>query len=76
MGLLSFVFGCWHRDGAQPVRQKFSELSAQDAARLQHQRGVVAQAAKQRYDTVTLTNGLSAFGEVTDTNSDTKRMIP
>ena len=55
MGLLSFFFGCSKRDAAQPATPKFSELSREDATRLEQQRGVVAAAARQRYGTPALT---------------------
>jgi hypothetical protein len=48
MGIVTFVI-------AQPPYPKFTELSSQDAARLDQQRVVVAQAAKHRYGTVSLT---------------------
>ncbi len=54
MGLLSFILGCSKRDAAQPATQKFTELSREDATRLEQQRAVVAAAAKQRYGTATL----------------------
>jgi Domain of unknown function (DUF3806) len=55
MGLFSSLFGCSKRDAAQPARQKFTELSREDAARLKQQRGVVLAAAKLRYGTAALT---------------------
>jgi hypothetical protein len=51
MGLLSFLFGCSQK-AASP---KFTELSAEDSARLEQQRAVVATAARQRYSTPALT---------------------
>ncbi len=57
MGLLSFLFGCSKQDAApaQPAAPRFAELSREDTARLEKQRGVVAAAAKQRYGTAALT---------------------
>src|SRR5262245_11186325 len=51
MGLLNFLFGC-SQDALSP---KFTELSAEDSARLEQQRAVVATAARQRYGTPELT---------------------
>jgi len=51
MGFLSFLFGCSQK-AASPL---FTELSAEDSARLEQQRAVVATAAKQRYGTPALT---------------------
>jgi hypothetical protein len=54
MGLLSF-FGCSKPEAAQPPTPKFTELSREDATRLEQQRAVVVAAAKQRYGTAGLT---------------------
>ena len=55
MGLLGFLFGRSKRDSAQPATPTFSELSPEDGARLEQQRGVVAAAAMQRYGAAPLT---------------------
>lgn len=55
MGFLSFIFGCSKRDTAQPAKQKFTELSREDSARLEQQRGVIVATLKERYGTPALT---------------------
>jgi hypothetical protein len=55
MGLFSSIFGCSKHETAQAATPKFGELSPEDAARLEKQRGVVAAATKQRYGTWALT---------------------
>jgi len=47
--------GCSDRGSPEPAVPKFTELSSQDAARLEQQRAVVANAARQRYGTVGFT---------------------
>ena len=53
LGCASLLFGQSARD--VPSDPKFLELRAQDADRLDHQRGIVAAAAKRRYGTAALT---------------------
>jgi hypothetical protein len=55
MGVISFLFGCSKRGAPQPAKQKFTELSQEDAARLDQQRDVVATVAKRRYGAVEFT---------------------
>ncbi len=54
IGFLSF-FGCSKREAAPSATPKFTQLSREDASRLEKQRGVVAAIAKQRYGTAALT---------------------
>ncbi len=54
MGTLGF-FGCSKQAAGGPPQPKFSEMSGDDAARLERQRGVVAAAAKKRYGALSLT---------------------
>jgi hypothetical protein len=54
MSTLGF-FGCSKQEAGGPPQPKFSEVSGDDAARLERQRGVVAAAIKQRYGTPSLT---------------------
>ncbi len=54
MSTLGF-FGCSKQGAAGPSQPKFSELSGDDAARLERQRGVVAAAIKKRYGAPSLT---------------------
>jgi len=58
MGLLNFLFGCSQKDAAP----RFTHLSADDTARLEHQRAIVAGAAKQRYGTPELTKTKADLG--------------
>ncbi|MGO8929131.1 MAG: DUF3806 domain-containing protein [Limisphaerales bacterium] len=53
MGTLGF-FGCSKQEAGRPPQPKFSELSGDDAVRLERQRGIVAAAAKKRYGTPSL----------------------
>lgn len=52
--LLSFVVGCSEQKAPQAPMPKFSELSHEDKTRLEQQRTIVADAARQRYGTSVL----------------------
>jgi hypothetical protein len=54
MVFLSLIIGCSKQKAVLPAMAKFSQLSPEDRTRLEHQRAVVAAAAKQRYGTPVL----------------------
>jgi hypothetical protein len=55
MGFLSSLFGCSNRTKSKVAVQVFTELSPEDAARLQQQRAVISDVARRRYGTPGLT---------------------
>lgn len=55
VSLFSLMTSCSKKQEATPSASKFVELSESDAARLNKQRAVVAEEAKRRYETPSLT---------------------